>query len=108
MKGVPALRTRNLLGVVSRPHLWLDRRSFAQSAQDLRFVLRSLVNVVENLHEPLHVGDNHDRGGNDTQVRFFDRGTNMHSLWDSGMIERVSTRQYKDTHCNVVAPTEFG
>ena len=37
---------------------------------------------------PMHVGDNHDEGGNDTQVRFFDRGTNMHSLWDSGMIER--------------------
>ena len=39
---------------------------------------------------PMHVGDNHDRGGNDTQVRFFDRGTNMHRLWDSDMIERVS------------------
>ena len=39
---------------------------------------------------PMHVGDNHDRGGNDTQVRFFDRGTNMHKLWDTEMIERVS------------------
>ena len=38
----------------------------------------------------MHVGDNHDKGGNRTQVRFFDRGTNMHCLWDSGMIERVS------------------
>jgi hypothetical protein len=38
---------------------------------------------------PLHVGDNHDRGGNDTQIRFFDRGSNMHRLWDSGIIERV-------------------
>jgi hypothetical protein len=42
------------------------------------------------MHQPCHVGDNHDRGGNDTQVRYFDRGTNMHSLWDGGMIERVS------------------
>ena len=42
---------------------------------------------------PMHVGDNHDRGGNDTQVRFFDRGTNMHRLWDSDMIERVSKRR---------------
>ena len=39
---------------------------------------------------PIHVGDNHDRGGNDTQVRFFDKGTNMHKLWDTDMIERVS------------------
>jgi hypothetical protein len=35
---------------------------------------------------PLHVGDNHDKGGNKTQVRFFEDGTNMHRLWDSGMI----------------------
>jgi hypothetical protein len=38
---------------------------------------------------PLHVGDNHDKGGNQTQVRFFTRGTNMHRIWDSGMIEWV-------------------
>jgi hypothetical protein len=29
-------------------------------------------------------------GGNDTQFQWFDRGMNMHSLWDSGIIERVS------------------
>jgi nuclease S1 len=42
------------------------------------------------MHMPMHVGDNHDRGGNNTQVRFFDRCINMHALWDTGMIERVS------------------
>ena len=41
------------------------------------------------MHMPMHVGDNHDRDGNDTQVRFFDRGTNMHRLWDSDIIDRV-------------------
>jgi hypothetical protein len=35
----------------------------------------------------LHVGD---KGGNQTQVRFFDRGTNMYSLWDTGIIEWFS------------------
>jgi nuclease S1 len=39
---------------------------------------------------PMHVGDNKDRGGNDTQARYFDRGTNMHSLWDGRTIERMS------------------
>lgn len=39
---------------------------------------------------PMHVGDNNDKGGNRTQVRFYDRGTNMHALWDTLMIERVS------------------
>jgi hypothetical protein len=42
---------------------------------------------------PMHVGDNHDKGGNQTQVRFFDRGTNMHRVWDSQIIERVSAKE---------------
>ncbi len=41
------------------------------------------------MHQPCHVGDNNDKGGNQTQVRFFDRGTNMHRLWDTDMIERA-------------------
>ncbi len=41
--------------------------------------------------QPLHVGDNHDRGGNDTQVRWFTRGSNMHRVWDSGIIDRAES-----------------
>ena len=50
--------------------------------EERRFALRFLVHCIEDMHMPLHVGDNHDKGGNLTQVRFFDRGTNMHRLWD--------------------------
>jgi hypothetical protein len=57
------------------------------------FALRFLIHCVEDMHMPMHVGDNHDRGGNDTQVRWFDRGMNMHSLWDGGIISRVSSSE---------------
>ena len=60
-----------------------------RSAEDRRFALRFLIHCIEDLHQPLHVGDNHDKGGNRTQVRFYNRGTNMHRLWDSDMIERA-------------------
>ncbi len=63
----------------------------SKPVEERRFALRFLIHCIEDMHMPLHVGDNHDRGGNDTQVRYFDRGTNMQSLWDGGMIERVST-----------------
>ncbi len=58
----------------------------AGRSQERRFALKFLIHLVEDLHMPLHVGDNHDRGGNDTQVRFFDQGTNMHRLWDGDML----------------------
>ena len=65
----------------------------SKSVEDRRFALRFLVHLVEDLHMPMHVGDNHDKGGNQTQVRFFDQGTNMHRLWDSQIIERVSDKE---------------
>jgi hypothetical protein len=68
----------------------LTVRDKSKTLEERRIALRFLIHCVEDLHMPMHVGDNHDRGGNDTQIRFYDRGMNMHSLWDSGMIERVS------------------
>jgi hypothetical protein len=64
-----------------------------RNIQERRIALRFLVHLVEDLHMPMHVGDNHDRGGNDTQVQFFDRGSNMHRVWDSGIIERAEPKE---------------
>jgi hypothetical protein len=61
-----------------------------KSVEERRFALRFLIHCLEDMHMPMHVGDNRDRGGNDTQVRYYDKGTNMHRLWDSDMMERVS------------------
>jgi hypothetical protein len=79
------------------------------SFEDRRFALRFLIHCVEDMHQPCHVGDNHDTGGNQTQVRFFDRGTNMHALWDTGMIERVSMSEDRrdEGGCKLVSATTW-
>jgi hypothetical protein len=52
-----------------------------------RMALRFVIHLVEDAHQPLHVGDNRDRGGNNVQVRFFrDDSTNLHQVWDSGLL----------------------
>ena len=51
--------------------------------------LRFLTHFVEDMHQPLHVGDRHDRGGNDAQVQFFGHGSNQHRVWDSGLLDRA-------------------
>jgi hypothetical protein len=48
-----------------------------------------LVHLVQDVHQPLHVGDNDDRGGNLTQIQFLGRGTNLHRLWDSDLINDI-------------------
>lgn len=51
--------------------------------------LLMLVHLVEDVHQPLHVGDNRDHGGNDTQVRLDREATNLHRVWDSDLIRKV-------------------
>ncbi len=49
--------------------------------------LRFLVHFVGDVHQPLHVGRRADRGGNTVEVTPFGEKTNLHSVWDSGLIE---------------------
>lgn len=57
------------------------------SKEDRAFYLKLLVHFVGDLHQPMHVGYLEDKGGNDIQVRWFSKGTNLHRLWDTNMIE---------------------
>ena len=57
--------------------------------RDRQIALLFLVHLTEDIHQPLHVGDNHDRGGNLTQVQFLGRGTNLHRLWDTDLIREI-------------------
>src|SRR5690606_28342514 len=49
--------------------------------------LKMLVHLVGDLHQPLHVGRGDHRGGNDIEVYYFNQRTNLHSVWDTKMIE---------------------
>jgi hypothetical protein len=60
------------------------------SPDDKRLALRFIVHIIGDLHQPLHAGGGNDRGGNDVKVNWFGRPTNLHSVWDSGMIEQRS------------------
>jgi hypothetical protein len=48
--------------------------------------LKFVVHFIGDLHQPLHGGERHDKGGNDVKVTFNGRSTNLHSLWDSGLL----------------------
>ncbi len=52
-----------------------------------RVALYFLIHLVGDLHQPLHVGRDEDDGGNKIVVYWFDKKTNLHTLWDSMLIE---------------------
>ena len=54
----------------------------AERAQALNFV----VHFVGDAQQPLHAGYKDDKGGNEVQVQFEGRGSNLHRVWDSGLL----------------------
>lgn len=51
------------------------------------FALKILFHLIGDLHQPLHCGYADDKGGNTIQVQFIDKGTNLHKVWDTEIIE---------------------
>ncbi len=49
--------------------------------------IKMLVHFVGDIHQPLHVGKEGDRGGNGVKVKWFWNSTNLHSVWDSKIID---------------------
>jgi hypothetical protein len=86
------------------------------------------MNFVADLHQPLHAGFFEDRGGNRYQVQAFGRGTNLHAVWDTGLIENwpgglealtrevpssrtvedhTTPREWAEQSCRIVASPAF-
>jgi hypothetical protein len=68
-----------------------------------RMAFRFVVHLLVDAHQPMHVGDNRDRGGNNVQVQFFqDDLTNLHQIWDSGLL-RVGYRNERALTDDLIA-----
>ena len=57
------------------------------SKEEKIFYVKLLVHLLGDLHQPLHIGRSEDRGGNNIKVQWFRGNTNLHSVWDTKMIE---------------------
>lgn len=60
--------------------------------------LKWVVHLVADIHQPLHVSDHDDHGGNRVAVAFFGSArlgetTNLHRIWDVDMVERMVEEQ---------------
>jgi hypothetical protein len=67
-----------------------------------QFALRFRVLYANAMSISSYICNNHDRGGNDTEIRFFDKGTNTHKLWDTDLVE-WNTRN-EDVWLNELGP----
>lgn len=75
------------------------RRNLASGNLDEKqstLALKMIVHLMGDLHQPLHMGRRNDRGGNGRKVSFFDRDTNLHSVWDSSLPEAAHKWSYTE------------
>tara|TARA_B100000700_G_scaffold330240_2_gene455464 strand:+ start:1134 stop:1892 length:759 start_codon:yes stop_codon:yes gene_type:complete len=73
-------------------------KNLKASKEDKQVALKFLVHLIGDLHQPLHVGKGNDKGGNDIKVKWFGEETNLHSIWDSHLIEhqKLSYTEYTE------------
>lgn len=57
------------------------------SPQEREIALRFLIHMVGDSSQPMHVGRAEDLGGNTIKLKFFGENTNLHSMWDSKLID---------------------
>lgn len=75
------------LGILSDP---------ATTKAEKALALKILVHCMGDMHQPMHLGHASDRGGNKTKVKFFKNDTNLHSLWDSSLVEAARKWSYSE------------
>lgn len=64
--------------------------------------LKYVVHLVGDVHQPLHAGYLDDKGGNTYQLQAFMRGSNLHALWDTGLIRNLN-EDYEQTAARLLA-----
>lgn len=74
----------------------LESKNFTD--EDEAFALKCLVHLIGDIHQPLHIGNGDDKGGNDVKLDYFWQNSNLHRVWDSEMIEgkKYSYTEYVD------------
>lgn len=84
----------DVVSAISKLVAELKSKKFTEG--DEAFTLKLLVHLVGDIHQPLHVGNGQDRGGNDIKLEYFWEPSNLHRVWDTGIIDgtRLSYTEY--------------
>lgn len=76
--------------VIARLAQYANVLGDASAAPDQRLeALKFVVHFVGDVHQPLHAENHDDKGGNAVHLRYFGHRTNLHAVWDSGIIEHA-------------------
>ncbi|MDO5615005.1 MAG: S1/P1 nuclease [Cruoricaptor ignavus] len=87
VKELKAQKSPNLYTEIQRISKELKRKDLSQADKEIN--LRFLIHLVGDLAQPMHIGRAEDLGGNLIKIKYFGKDTNLHSLWDSKLIDNT-------------------
>ena len=66
------------------------------TASQKKLALRMLIHLVGDLHQPMHTARKEDLGGNKVQLMWFGEKSNLHRVWDEGLVnfQQLSYTEY--------------
>lgn len=71
-------KTNEMIAVLKDKNSTLDQK---------RQALRLIIHLVGDLHQPMHTARKDDLGGNKIQLLWFGEKSNLHRVWDEGLID---------------------
>ena len=77
----------DLIQTIERLIAELKSKKFSGKEEAER--VKMLIHLIGDIHQPLHVGFGDDQGGNRVKVTWFDDETNLHSVWDTYLIDHT-------------------
>jgi len=57
------------------------------TAEQKLLAMRLLIHLIGDIHQPMHTARKEDLGGNKINVTWFGEKSNLHRVWDEGLIE---------------------
>ncbi|TKY59333.1 Endonuclease 4 [Spatholobus suberectus] len=98
-------RHRCVTGAIYNYTLQLKSADAAGASSELNYnlteALMFLSHFVGDVHQPLHVGFIGDLGGNSITVRWYQRKTNLHHVWDD-MIIQSALKTFYDSDLSIM------
>ncbi len=66
------------------------------TATQKKLALRMVIHMVGDLHQPMHTARKDDLGGNKIQLSWFGEKSNLHKVWDEGLVnfQELSYTEY--------------
>ncbi|MEX0646439.1 MAG: S1/P1 nuclease [Balneolaceae bacterium] len=70
--------------------------------------LKMVIHMIGDIHQPMHVGDGSDSGGNEVRLQWMGENSNLHRVWDSDIINSLEFSYTELTNeLDVATPQEI-